>query len=111
MVQTVQINLEATIMVNGHALDTAIPMIAICDHTFSGGLELESLLLDCGVYDHKNKRYVENWQSADKLEHRCFFEDAQRQLKSGKHDPDADEYRSAMRDGEIEAREAFRRAV
>ena len=47
----------------------------------------------------------------DDSDFNCITAAVKRQLKSGKHDPDADEYRSAMRDGEAEDREAFRRAV
>lgn len=40
----------------------------------------------------------------------CITDAIKRELKSGKHDPDEDEYRSAMRDSAAEDRAAFRRA-
>ena len=40
----------------------------------------------------------------------CITDAIKRELKSGKHDPDEDEYHSAMRDSAAEDRAAFRRA-
>lgn len=47
----------------------------------------------------------------DDTDWNCITDAIKRELLTGKHDPDLGEYRSAMRDGEIEAREAFRSAV
>ena len=47
----------------------------------------------------------------DDKDYACITDAIKRELRSPKYHPDLGEYRSAMRDGEAEARQAFRRAV